>query len=166
MSSNTASQQDNREYLVPARNVSEFSHEIEGAGEWMKKRDLVGKGPFNVLAGNERDAEYQSKKFREVVLTVQFLTGDIAGCQVNTSMEADDARRRVLTAVEKHGPHGPYWMERVEREGKNPYYRLTTRDPQQTELLAEDNDEQLPFDAPVAAAAPAAAAPRGKSSRR
>jgi hypothetical protein len=153
------------EYLVPARDVSEFSHEVEGSGEWMKKRDLVGKGPFNILAGNERDAEYQTKKFREVVFTVQFLTGDIAGCQVNTSMEADDARRRVLTAVGKHGPHGPYWMERVEREGKNPYYRLTTKDPMQTEVLADDADERLPFDEPAPKAA-AAAATRRRSDRR
>lgn len=148
---------DNAGQLTEARDVSEFAHEVDGAGEWMKKRDLVGKGPFNVIAGNERTVpKYQGKPgetTQEVVLTVQFLggsaeTNDLRGATVNTSLEADDSRRRVLTALTKYGPHGPYWMHCVEREGKNPYYRLSTKE---TLTQAEqDESPALPFDAPVA----------------
>lgn len=156
---------NNAEYLTEAKNVADFAHEVEGAGEWMKKRDLVGKGPFNIIGGNLRTVpKYQGKPgetTEEIVFMVQFLggsaeTNDLAGCTVNTSMEADGSRSRVLTALEKHGPHGPYWMERVQREGKNPYYRLTVSDPAQIDALAGDDDEPLPFDEPVKPAARAA----------
>lgn len=157
----STTQNSNAEYLTEAKNVADFAHEVEGAGEWMKKRDLVGKGPFNIIAGNSRVVpKYQGKAgetINEIVFTVQFLggsaeTNDLAGCTVNTSMEADASRSRVLAALEKHGPHGPYWMECVTREGKNPYYRLTVKDPAQIDALADDDDEPLPFDEPVKAA--------------
>lgn len=135
----TASDSDDQ--LVQARNVAEFADEVNNANEWVKARALVGGHPFNIIAASERSNTYKNKTTQEFVFEIQWTAGDMRGARANMSLTVDQSRARIVAALRKHGPHGPYWMTKVKAKASdNVYYKMVTNDP----ALAGDDFEDFP----------------------
>jgi hypothetical protein len=95
--------------LQPVRDVRDLADDL-AAGEWVKKADLVGMGPFNMVGASQRQNNFKNKITDQYVFEIQFLgdaENDIRGTRALVSMEANMVREKYYRAVKKYGGVGP-----------------------------------------------------------